>query len=367
MVSVIGCSLITLALGEYSSPALVIGMKKTVNNNMPISGETALILTVVLTAIVIFFNDKGNILLQSKVLSWFGKLSYSIFIWHQVLLAFYRYSFSDKITLSFVVGYIAVTMAVSILSYYLIEKHIKFSIRTCIVCSFAAFLVIIPAGYLYLHAGVVRDIPELDIVRGEEHRGQFAEYCDRVYQYKEYPKPNGKLNVLVVGVSFGRDFANILLESSYRDSINLVYGYTWDEIGLDKIVSLSDYIFSFSSPDALPTFVAEQKKPDCKVIGIGTKNFGSCNGIIYKNRYKTNYFNQVAEIEDDGYIQLNEQWGKAWGSNYIDLLTPILVDKKHVRVFTDDNRYISQDCRHLTPAGAQFYARILDWNEIFKR
>ena len=269
--------------------------------------------------------------------------------------------------MSFVVGYIAVTMAVSILSYYLIEKRIKFSIRTCILCSLAAFFVILPAGYLYLHAGVVRDIPELDIVKGDEHRGQFAEYCDRVYQYKDFPKPNGKQNILVVGVSFGRDFANILLESAYRDSINLVYGYTWDETGLDNKVSMSDYIFSFSSPDELPAFVTELKKTDCKVIGIGTKNFGSCNGIIYKNRFKASYFNQVAEIEDDGYLQLNEQWKKAWGSNYIDLLSPVLVDKKHVRVFTDDNRYISQDCRHLTPAGAQFYARILDWQEIFKK
>ena len=210
--------------------------------------------------------------------------------------------------------------------------------------------------------------PQLDVVKGQEHRGQFAEYCDRVYQYKNYPIKNGKLNVLVVGVSFGRDFANILLESKYRDSINLVYGYTWDEKGLDEKVSQSDYIFSFSSPDVLPAFVHEEKKTDCKIMGIGTKNYGSCNGIIYKNRTSADYFKQVAEIEDYGYILLNEQWKKAWGEkNYIDLLTPAMIDQEHVRVFTDDNRYISQDCRHLTPAGAQWYARILDWENIFQK
>lgn len=69
---------------------------------------------------------------------------------------------------------------------------------------------------------------------------------------------------MVVGVSFGRDFANILLESKYRDSINLVYGYTWDEKGLDEKVSQSDYIFSFSSPDVLPAFVHEEKKQIAK-------------------------------------------------------------------------------------------------------
>lgn len=202
-------------------------MNKSLTNNMPISGSTALLLTVILTGIIIIVNNKGDVLLQSKFLAWIGRMSYSIFIWHQVLLAFYRYSISSKVTLSFVLGFSVVTMTISILSYYLIEKRIKVSNKSFFVWCFVAVLVIVPAGYLYLHAGVVRNIPELDVVKGQEHRGQFAEYCDRVYQYKNYPIKNGKLNVLVVGVSFGRDFANILLESKYRDSINLVYGYTW--------------------------------------------------------------------------------------------------------------------------------------------
>lgn len=367
LVVVISCSLITHALGYNQSTVLVIGMNKSLTNNMPISGSTALLLTVILTGIIIV-NNKGDVLLQSKFLAWIGRMTYSIFIWHQVLLAFYRYSISSKVTLSFVLGFLVVTMTISILSYYLIEKRIKVSNKSFFVWSFVAVLVIVPAGYLYLHAGVVRNIPELDVVKGQEHRGQFAEYCDRVYQYKNYPIKNGKLNVLVVGVSFGRDFANILLESKYRDSINLVYGYTWDEKGLDEKVSQSDYIFSFSSPDVLPAFVHEEKKTDCKIMGIGTKNYGSCNGIIYKNRTSADYFKQVAEIEDYGYILLNEQWKKAWGEkNYIDLLTPAMIDQEHVRVFTDDNRYISQDCRHLTPAGAQWYARILDWENIFQK
>ena len=109
-------------------------------------------------------------------------MSYSIFIWHQVLLAFYRYSINNKLTLPFTLGFIATTMTISILSYYLIEKQIKVLNSIFFVWCVAAVLTILPAGYLYLHAGVVRDIPELDVVKGLEHRGQFAEYCDRVYQ-----------------------------------------------------------------------------------------------------------------------------------------------------------------------------------------
>ena len=80
LAGIICCSLITHAFGNYQSTALVIGMNKSVTNNMPIPGNMALLLTIVLTSIVIIYNKKGNVLLQSKFLSWIGKMSYSIFI-----------------------------------------------------------------------------------------------------------------------------------------------------------------------------------------------------------------------------------------------------------------------------------------------
>lgn len=82
-------------------------MNKSVANNMPIPGSMALLLAIVLTSVVIINNNKGNFLLQSKFLSWIGRMSYSIFIWHQVLLAFYRYSINNKLTLPFTLGTVA--------------------------------------------------------------------------------------------------------------------------------------------------------------------------------------------------------------------------------------------------------------------
>ena len=107
LVSIICCSLITHAFGNYQSTTLVIGMNKSVANNMPIPGSMALLLAIVLTSVVIINNNKGNFLLQSKFLSWIGRMSYSIFIWHQVLLAFYRYSINNKLTLPFTLGTVA--------------------------------------------------------------------------------------------------------------------------------------------------------------------------------------------------------------------------------------------------------------------
>lgn len=88
--------------------------------------------------------------------------------------------------------------------------------------------------------------------------------------------------------------------------------------------------------------------------------------LIYKNRASKDYFKQVATI-DDGYQELNEEWKRQWGNNYIDLLSPSMVDGRHVRVFTNDNKFISQDCRHLTRAGAKWYSSLLNWNVIFSK
>ena len=49
----------------------------------------------------------------------------------------------------------------------------------------------------------------------------------------------------------------------------------------------------------------------------------------------------------------------------LDMMLPVMIDDKHVKVFTDDGKFISQDCRHLTQAGAQYYAKILELDKLF--
>ncbi len=68
-----------------------------------------------------------------------------------------------------------------------------------------------------------------------------------------------------------------------------------------------------------------------------------------------------------GYSQLNEMWRLEWGNDYIDMIAPVLVDKNRVRVFTDDGKFISPDTGHLSQAGAQWYAMMLDWDKIFEK
>ena len=241
------------------------------------------------------------------------------------------------------------------------------NIKTRIATIIAFLLINGTAFALYMHAGVVRDVPELYVQMNNVHRNMHAEYVDRIYPYdKDFPTSNGKINVLVIGNSFARDWGNILLESEMADKINLSYIYKIDEKYASRI-SQADYVFIHDWKHNVPYYVWENVKPEAEVWGIGTKNFGESNGIIYKNRHRNDYFQQTIKVNPN-YIAANEQMKKEWKDKYIDLLTLSLVGEDGtVVVFSQDGKFISQDTRHLSKGGAEYFAKKIDFGAIFKK
>jgi len=70
---------------------------------------------------------------------------------------------------------------------------------------------------------------------------------------------------------------------------------------------------------------------------------------------------------EDGYDEMNERLRKKYSDIYIDMITMVQKQDGRMPVFSDDGRFISQDCRHLTKAGAQYYAKLMDWNRFLER
>ena len=325
-----------------------------------------LILSVLLTCVVLKNPVKIPQTKFGDMLAFVGRMSFSIYVWHQILLAFYRYFYGNDMSLLFVIGLWTVTLVLSIATYYMIEQRLK-ATWTNFAASCVCFVAIcLSAGLVYLNAGTVRDVPELDVFVGKTHRGQFAEYCDRVYAYNvDFPE-NEKVNVLVAGVSFGRDFANILLESDMCDKINLSYIFQHDEKYANRYAKC-DYFFTFSNKTELPRYVLDNLNPEAYAYGLGTKNYGESSGPIYKRRNDPDYFDSTVKIDPNFYV-VNEEWKRSWGAeNYVDFLQISSMANGEIRVFTDDNYFISQDCRHLTKNGAVWYAKIIDWNKFFNK
>ena len=68
----------------------------------------------------------------------------------------------------------------------------------------------------------------------------------------------------------------------------------------------------------------------------------------------------------DGFYERNIEFKKKYGKQFIDLICYVKQEGGGVRVFTDDGKYISSDCRHLTKAGAVFYASKIPLKQYLK-
>ena len=328
------------------------------------SKPTLLILTVALSGIFLINDNSASKLFNSNILVYLGKRSYSIFIWHQVLLAFYRYFISNQVTVWFVIFFVAIVFGVSELSYRFIEQKVSINHKSLAGWVIAAVLMCVPSGWIYLHAGVVRDVPEQNIDFDNVHRGMHAEYCDRVYKLDMDFQSTDKIKVLAQGNSFTRDFVNCLMESDYSDSVEVSYVYSWDEKYIARVKE-ADFIFCLGPRLEVPQFVWDNVKEGAEVWGIGTKNFGESNGIVYAKRNSEGYLNSTV-IMETGIKELNEEWAKQWGENYINFVEMAMMEDGKVRVFTEEGKFISQDCRHLTREGAQWYGKKIEWGKVFK-
>lgn len=332
--------------------------------------QNILLLTTVILTIFFVVSDNMksrlvSLLVGTKVFCLLGMMSYSIFIWHQPMMAFYRYFVTSTITPVFVLLFFVAVLALSYGTYRFVEQKVKVGMRTRIITLLAFVLINGVALVLYMRAGVVRDVPELDVRADNVRRNMHAEYVDRIYSYnKAFPtSDNGKINVLVIGNSFARDWGNILLESEMAGKINLSYIYQVSK-KYAKRIQQADYVFVFDWKHRVPYDVWENVKSGAEVWGIGTKNFGESNGIIYRNRHRPDYFQQTVRI-NPCFVALNRKLKKEWKENYIDLLGMSLVGKDRVVVFSQDHKFLSQDTRHLTKGGAEYFARKIDFSKIF--
>lgn len=334
-------------------------------------------LVVALSAMVIMSeNALSNPLTANKVLAMIGVASYSIFVWHQVLLAFYRYIIGGQFTVWTYLLYLAIIGVVSWASYRLIEQGVSRLLdagnRKPMYIATASVWIILSvfAGTIYWNAGVVRDVLELDVSVANRHRHMHAEYTDRGYQYDRPFVSENKAHWLVIGDSFARDFVNTILESSVAEQVEV--SYTDDYLKADNRERLADAdrVFiaeRFLGRRRISAIEAESwangLTPD-KIVIVGEKNFGESNGPVYAKRHRPDYFEQSVEVEGGaGFMERNSRFRELYDDRYLDLMSFVAVGDGRVRAFTPDHRFISADCRHLTRSGAIFFAGMIDWNQ----
>jgi len=292
---------------------------------------------------------------------WIGKISFSLYMWHQVVLAFWRYALVQVLGPLDYALIFAITIALSAFTYAFVEQPFRdkkrVSTKTLFAWLIPAFVCTSAVGlWVFKKHGVLRDVPEMNIYKSAPLAPNAEEYNARIYDMDKDFTSTNKVKVLVAGNSFARDWANVLLESRFKDQIEVSYIYEPEK---SKTVAdrstKADVVFcSFAPRSEVQAYIPEMKK----VWIVGVKSFGMSNGVFFNHR-GPGYFEQRTAMEPGTYEQ-NARLKAEWGDRYIDLASKVLDGNKTVPVFTPEHKFISQDGRHLTQPGAQFFAGLED-------
>ena len=328
-------------------------------------------------------NKISSYILQNKLMTGLGKISFSLYMWHQLILAFSRYFILEEVGVWSSVVMFLTTVVASIATYFLIEQPFRnkklISNKTLLVVVSAMFVLTTGLGaYLHFKWGVIKDVPELGIKKSSTSViNTEIEYNERVYRLfddKTTFTEENKIKVLVIGNSFSRDWINVLLESeNYKKVLDIVYVYGREPYtpyvdGIPRVADLweeADYVFfSVITKPEYDSIIEKNNFDVSKTYIIGIKNFGLNNGLFYNRDKTSGYCDQRAKPKK-GYIENNAVLKQTYGKNYIDIMGMLLDENNRMPVFSSDCMFLSEDGVHLTQSGAKYFSEVLAKNPEF--
>ena len=358
------------------------------------------------TVLIILFATPGTLaarLLSTPLLVGLGLISYSVYLWHQPLFAFFRISgHEDPSPLAFLL-LIMLSLGLGWLTWRYVERPFRDRGRVSRKQIFR---------YSALGAGALGSIALL----GHEFDGFINRFPpeDRHliaaankkqmgrYVYSRYKKlrgqpfsEDGRLKALVIGDSFAQDFVNMLAEVGTLDHVSLsiheiaspcgnLYLETdfthqiqpkhmsrclqdgWYKVtGLERRLREADVIFLASAwsvwvAELLPESLDNLRKTfDARIVLVGGKNFGKIDHEDYldwTDQEKRSFRNAIAIRQKDINHEMSERYSD---DIFVDLMQMACGDERDCPLFTPDLNLISYDGSHLTKEGAVFLGRKL--------
>lgn len=327
------------------------------------------LLPVIGTTLIVLFNRNTNNflfkLLSIKPIVLMGLISYSLYLWHQPIFAGIRLvSQEQPQTLYFIIAILPIIL-ISYLSWRFIEKPFR---NTAIIPEKKSVTILVVWSIALLFYGFIlhKTYGFQNNFKKFSYEGNPQAYVDQAYKYQK----KETASILILGDSFARDLINSLEGMGVNDI--KYYPVSCDTMEISnnnnslnkdvrsaKIVIISKL---WADPDrnyaselvSLDTCFSALKALNTNSYILGTKNFG----------YNNNFVRLLPEesINDNltvkpihTYLEFDELAKQKFGRHYVSIFDLIKNSDDEVPLFYQ-NKFISYDNKHLTPAGARFIA-----------
>lgn len=126
------------------------------------------------TAVFIFANSEKHWVsdvFSSKVMVWIGKISYSLYLWHWVVLALFRYVWQEsELPMGWIIVAVILTFGLSVITYYLIEnpiRSVRFPLRKSLVIFYIFPAVLVLCVCVALYQDKLKENERLIEVKGD--------------------------------------------------------------------------------------------------------------------------------------------------------------------------------------------------------
>jgi peptidoglycan/LPS O-acetylase OafA/YrhL len=299
-----------------------------------------------------------------------GLISYSAYLWHQPLFAFYRVIDPVQPTAWELGALIPVALGLAWLSWRFVET--PFRNRTALPFARVLWWVVPGSAVLLVASGVMfklSGVPSrLPVPPGAEPPGAYKAFNEGVFRWKSNAFPAGaQRRLLVLGNSQGRDFVNVMHAAGafadyamvYRDDLSLCHVPPNLRGLIDQatlIISVYDWQNSPQECDARSlTRRADLKN---KIVFVGPRNFG--DNINPASRLPL--AQRRGAVVPMSQVTLDaERIDKAETPPdlYIDTIAHLSRDGLHIPIFDEGGRMLTEDRVHLTHAGAAYVGKRL--------
>jgi peptidoglycan/LPS O-acetylase OafA/YrhL len=331
---------------------------------------------VVATCMVIRYSRADDIagqLLSLKPLAFIGLISYSVYLWHQPILAFVRLSSAQAPRPLTLLAYSLLSLPLGYLSWRFVENVFQNKLKV----PPRAFYLIVMLGVgvsLLIGYTLNRTYGFQDLTPQYAYGENARIYVDKPKEMRHtsFPTP-GRYQVLVAGDSFARDYINMMRENGYLSSMNVVY--TDDDCSHRKseafpsLVASSNLIVVSQNwgetardgevPEVYSCYQQLRKMSSGRVVVLGPKNFGWNNDFV---KFAHGSLSDIRVAPLNTVTAFNEAERALIGDDYIDIMGIMSDHAGKVPIFTPDERFITYDTNHLTKAGAQYIG-----SRIFRR